>query len=232
MRITSQEAWIERNGSAVPVPGPLREIVEEIAFAARESEFVDQNSGVSARLTISALENLVSNAERRSLLLEEGDVRPRICDLHNVLPSITGKIELVYEGEQEGTGAVARHIIGRAVKKVFVRHFPEAARLEADRDRDDTPFREVIDWFSGDRKVEVSDEIPTADYVKSLERVPGLRRLAERGLRPTSAAERGAAMELVLEGLHQFSMIAREDLDRGKAAYRDLLGEMMNQLGD
>jgi magnesium chelatase subunit I len=152
--------------------------------------------------------------------------------LNNVLPSVTGKIELVYEGEQEGTTAVARHVIGRAVKKVFARRFPEARKLEADRDRDDTPFRAVIDWFSGGDRIEISDETPTPEYLEQLDRVNGLRELAVRHLAPERAEERGPAMELVLEGLHQFSMIAREDLDAGRTAYRDLLGDMLSQLRD
>jgi len=230
MAITDQEAWTKRNGAAPAVPGFLREIVEEIAFEARASEFVDQNSGVSARVTISAIENLVSNAERRAVLLGESRILPRVCDLLGVLPSVTGKIELVYEGEQEGTVAVARHILGRAVKKVFVRHFPEARKLEADRDRDETPFEKVIDWFSGERRVEISDEMPTPEYLARLDAVPGLRALVEKHLRPQSPEERGPAMELVLEGLHQCSMIAREDVDGGGSAYRDLLGGMMSQL--
>lgn len=230
LAITRQEAWTERAEGEVVVPEFFREIVEHIGFEARRSEFVDQNSGVSARVTISALENLVSNAERRALLRNEWPAVPRICDLGNVLPSITGKIELVYEGEQEGSVAVARHITGRAVKAVFASRFPEAAKLEADQDRDDTPFREILDWFAESKSVTLDDDQSNAEYLTELGRVPGLDDVVRAKLDAEDDATRGAAMELVLEGLHQFSMIAREDLDGGSTQYGDLLGNMMSQL--
>lgn len=230
LAITRQEAWTDRGEGDVVLPDFFREIVEHIGFEARRSEFVDQNSGVSARVTISALENLVSNAERRALLTNEWPAVPRICDLGNVLPSITGKIELVYEGEQEGSVAVARHITGRAVKAVFASLFPEASKLEADQDRDDTPFREILDWFAESKSVTLADDQTNAEYLSELEQVPGLDAVVRTKLAPEDDAARGAAMELVLEGLHQFSMIAREDLDGGSTQYGDLLGNMMSQL--
>jgi len=228
--ITKQEAWTDRDGPAVPIPDFLREVVEELAFEARKSEYVDQNSGVSARVTISALENLVSNAERRALMLGEDAATPRLCDLGSVLPAITGKIELVYEGEQEGTTAVARFITGKAVKNAFARRFPDAAKLEADKDRDDTPFRKIIDWFSGSNQVVVSDEMPTAEYLETLRSVDGLEELVREHGAPEDDSEVGPLMELVLDGLHQFSMIAREDLEGGFLQYGDLLGNMLSQL--
>lgn len=230
MAITRQEAWVERDGVACRLPEYFREIVEEIGFEARRSEFVDQGSGVSARVTISAIENLMSNAERRALLTGAAECVPRICDLGNVLPSITGKIELVYEGEQEGTVAVARHIVGRAVKAVFARIFPEAKQLEADQDRDESAFREVIEWFTKGRGVEISDEATDADYLAALREVKGLEALAQEHMRPVDELELGPAMELVLEGLHQHSMIGREELEGGGTLYGDLLGNMMSQL--
>ena len=228
--ITRQEAWTDRDDPGVPLPDFFRDVVEELAFEARKSEYVDQNSGVSARVTISSLENLVSNAERRALVLGEDHANPRLCDLGSVLPAITGKIELVYEGEQEGTTAVARFITGKAVKNVFARRFPEAVKLEADKDRDDTPFRKVIDWFSGSNQVVVSDEMPTAEYLEALRSVDGLEDLVRGHGAPKDEAEVGPLMELVLEGLHQFSMIAREDLEGGFLQYGDLLGNMLSQL--
>ncbi len=230
LAITEQEAWLDRDGIECKIPGFFPEIIEEVAFEARRSEFVDQNSGVSARVTISALENLISNAERRSLMQGQSTCMPRICDLGNTLPSITGKIELVYEGEQEGTLAVAHHIIGRAVKAVFARLYPEAEQLEADRDRDETPFREVIDWFSATNQVVVTDDMPDDEYLATLDKVAGLRSLAAKT--GVDDSQIGPAMELVLEGLHQYSMISREDLDGGGTSYGDLLGNMLSQLNE
>jgi len=138
--ITAQEAWVERGGGAfgagdavgaggavaVLVPEWLKDAVEEVAFAARANEFVDQNSGVSARVTIALMENLVSGAERRALLAHETRAVARVADLLAATPAITGKIELVYEGEREGPAAVALHLVGAALKTVFERHFPDA----------------------------------------------------------------------------------------------------------
>ncbi|HYB54048.1 MAG TPA: AAA family ATPase, partial [Thermoanaerobaculia bacterium] len=124
-RITAQEAWLEREGEPrAEVPDFFRELIEEIAFAARASEFVDQSSGVSARMPISATEVLVSNLERRGLSNGEARVWPRLCDLPATLPAITGKVEMVYEGEQQGSEVVAKKLIGASVKKVFDAKFP------------------------------------------------------------------------------------------------------------
>ncbi len=226
-KITSQEAWLARDGSAPAVPEFLREVIEEMAVEARKSEFVDQSSGVSARMTISAIENVVSNAERRAAMTGEDAAAVRVSDLVNVAPTISGKLELVYEGEQEGVAAVSRHIVGRAVKTVFTRMFPGAQKLEADKDPDDTAFREVISWFSGGNRVELSDEMPTAEYRKELDKVSGLKKMAAKAAK-ASGDDAYPLMELLLEGLHQYSAIGREDVEGG-VTYRDLLGEMMRQ---
>src|ERR1051326_8015468 len=125
IRITEQEASISRDGHTVMIPQYFKEIIEQIAFEARKSEFVDQKSGVSARLTIAAMENLVSNAERRAILNNDREIVPRICDLPHVLPGMTGKIELVFEGEQEGPLKVGKALIGKAVRDVFKKYFPD-----------------------------------------------------------------------------------------------------------
>ena len=126
MKITDQEAWLKRDsGREVVMPHYLKEIVEEIAFQARGSEFVDQKSGVSVRLTISVMENLISSAEQRAIVNGEKVIVPRICDLQQVLPGMTGKLELVFEGEQEGSVKVSRALIGKAVRETFKKYFPD-----------------------------------------------------------------------------------------------------------
>ncbi|HTE06337.1 MAG TPA: hypothetical protein VK824_09090, partial [Planctomycetota bacterium] len=142
--ITAQEAWVERPGGiAVEVPEWLKDAVEDVAFAARANEFVDQNSGVSARVTIALMENLVSGAERRALLAHETRAVARVADLLAATPAITGKIELVYEGEREGPAAVALHLVGHALKTVFERHFPDALTTPGRSDaRPRSPGRE------------------------------------------------------------------------------------------
>jgi magnesium chelatase subunit I len=251
MSITAQEAWTRRGDLCeVRVPRLVAEIVEEIGFQARRSEFVDQNSGVSARMSISAMENVVSNCERRALRLGERRAVPRICDLYAAVPAIAGKIELVYEGEREGVIAVARRILGQAVQAAFKRSFPDALGskpLDAapgksprsksgrpgpgtkDAPLDDTAYKPVLDWFARGSRVEITDAMSTADYGKALDQVPGLRGIAEAHLKP-AAEEAPLAMEFVLEGLHQNSLIAREDLDAA-VSYKDMLKTMFESMG-
>src|SRR5712691_5113886 len=134
MRITTQEAWLERTNKAqIEIPDYMRSLVEQIAFVARESELVDQSSGVSARLTIAAMELLQSNLERRAAMTGDAYVFPRLADLAMLLPAITGKVEMVYEGEQQGAEVVARKLIGQAVAKLFESKFPPVERAGAGR---------------------------------------------------------------------------------------------------
>ncbi len=140
MAITRQEAWTERDGEVEVVVAPfLRELVEEVAIQARKSEYVDQNSGVSARLPIALIENLVSNAERRGLVTGEQRVVARVCDLQHAVSAVSGKVELVLEGEQEGAMNVARALLGRGVKALFSQRFPEAFRAAGRRARAQAP---------------------------------------------------------------------------------------------
>ncbi|HET7451433.1 MAG TPA: magnesium chelatase [Thermoanaerobaculia bacterium] len=248
--ITEQEAWTERAGGVeLEVPEYFKELVEKIAFAARQSEFVDQSSGVSARMPISALEILCSNLERRGILRGENRVFPRLCDLLACLPAITGKVEVVYEGEQQGTEVIAKKLIAGPVGDLFKEKFPpvdsgrrtERARSAPPPEDADEPsprgrsrfpaeepdklnpvYRDVVDWFGGGNRIDVSDESSFADHERALESVPGLRRIAEEHFKPSSREEAALAMELVLEGLTQSLKIAREDLD-SKVSYKEML---------
>jgi len=260
MRITAQEAWTARDGASgggashggisLSVPDWYRELVEEVAFAARKSEFVNQSSGVSARMSISLLENVLSNMERRALLHGEAAVFPRISDLHAAVTAVTGKIELVYEGEQQGAQIVARKIIGEAVKEAFRRRFPDPSpprkkkKRQEQEDEDElpvrpeptapSPYQPILSWFSKGNRVETSDETPQREYVKSLESVEGLSEIAARFLPPVGSGSeaRGflaSAMEFVLEGLHQHSMISKWE-EGNRTAYRDMLKAMFDQM--
>src|SRR3954453_6653456 len=150
-RITEQEAWTEREGKAtIEVPPYVRDLVESIAFVARESELVDQSSGVSARLTIAAMELLQSNLERRAAITGDRVVFPRLADLAMLLPAITGKVEMVYEGEQQGAEVVARKLIGEAVAKLFESKFPPIERAgRAAEQRRYEESDELEDMFAG-----------------------------------------------------------------------------------
>ncbi len=246
-KITAQEAWTEREAEPkVEVPDLFRELIEEIAFTARASEFVDQSSGVSARMPISAIEVLVSNLERRGLANREARVFPRLCDLPATLPAITGKVEMVYEGEQQGAEVVAKKLIGTAVKKLFDAKFPppdsgrptERRRIELEETADENPqprrgrvpapekihplYEPIVEWFAAGNKVTLSDENPFPRHLAALESVPGLRKAVEEHFAPASPEELAIGMELVLEGLTQHLKIAREDLD-SKVSYMEML---------
>ncbi len=243
MQITGQESWTTRECTAeVAIPTFMRELIEEVAIQARKSEYVDQNSGVSARLPIALIENLVSNAERRALLNSEPRVTTRICDLHQAVSAVSGKVELVLEGEQEGALNVARALLGRGVKAVFSQRFPDAykprrARSAAAQQVESetlasSEYRPILEWFASGNHVEVSDEMPQNEFAKRLSAVKGLAPLATKYLEPRNPDEAAVAMELVLEGLHQNSMLSRERSDGSTTAYKDMLKSMLSGLGD
>ncbi|MFH1276860.1 MAG: magnesium chelatase [Candidatus Eisenbacteria bacterium] len=229
IRITRQEARVERS-LEIRIPPVFREIIEEIAIQARESEHVDQTSGVSARLPISAIETLVSNVERRAIQTGDTSTVPRLSDLFSLLPAITGKLELVYEGEQEGATIVATRLIGRAVKSVFRKYFPPVHEERRGTPGMKEPLYERIQaWFNAGNTIEITDHRPSGEERAALEAVPGLEELADKYLPAMSDDERPAAMELVLEGLHQHSVLSREGM-YGSARYGDMLSRMMQDL--
>jgi magnesium chelatase subunit I len=228
-KITLQEAWSERP-KKVPVPDLIKDIIEEIAFEARQSEYVDQSSGVSARLPISAYENLLSNIERRAAINDEKNLYPRICDLYSVIPSVVGKIELVYEGELEGPTVLAINLIGEAIKKTFSRIFPapreEKKRHEEELAPRDNVYEPVLDFFSSGRRLEISDEMTTEDYRNSLSQIIGLKEIAEKYFSPDNEDETYLAMEFIVEGLHRCNMVAKESPDN-KFIYADMLENIL-----
>jgi magnesium chelatase subunit I len=210
LAITAQEAWTARDhdhgdtrsaSERVDVPGYIREIVEEVAFQARADQKVDKRSGVSQRLPISALENVVSNAERRALLADENPVVPRVTDVYAALPSMTGKFELEYEGELRGATIVAADLVRAAVSNVF-NGYVDAAEL-----------RPVIDWFEMGGTLQVSDTTSADDLLEQAGPIQGLREAAER-LGPaarTSAPALASAIDFILEGLCAQKKISRSD---------------------
>jgi len=226
--ITTQEACVKRS-RPVRVPSLYREILEEIALQARQSEHVDQTSGVSARLPISALELLVSNVERRMLLFDEKSPLPRLCDLFATVPAITGKCELVLEGEQEGPSMVALKLIGEAIKQAFLRRFPPVHHGRKDRAPTEELYARVQGYFSSGRTVEISDARTAAEEAKQLREVPGLQELVRKYLPEIPREEEVGVMEVVLEALHQHSILSREGTV-GALTYGDMLSRMMQDL--
>jgi magnesium chelatase subunit I len=229
-KITANEVALK--DSSVTVPDLMKDIIEEVTFQARQSEYVDQTSGVSARVSISAFENLVSNIERRALLNKDGDLHARMCDLYAIIPAVTGKIELVYEGEQEGPSIVAHSLIGQAIKTVFARHFPAPVKGKDSPDaRPRTnPYEEITDYFSSGCRVELSDDLPLKEYEKRLTSVAGLGRVADKYFPSESKRERLLHMELVLEGLFHHNVIAREEVD-SIIRYADVFSDMLRDMG-
>ena len=234
IRITEQEAHIQRDGREIRIPKFFKEIVEQIAFEARKSEFVDQKSGVSARLTISAMENLVSNAERRAIMLNEKVIVPRICDLPHVLPGLTGKIELVFEGEQEGSVKVSKALVGKAVRETFKKYFPDPLRKRARSSQEgqgrqggeDPEYGRLVYWFESGNKTELADDMPLEAYRRELERVKSLREFTLRHMPGTDERfELPSVMEFVLDGLHQNSKIAKDEVDH-VTSYKDMVGSI------
>jgi magnesium chelatase subunit I len=225
--ITRQEAWTERDVPGVTIPEEVRTLVEEISFVARESDLVDQSSGVSARVSISAMELLVSNLERRALATGDNPVSPRLCDLQMLLPAITGKVEMVYEGEQQGAEVVARRLVGLAVKKVFDARFPEVGKEVGNGSEEDKgPYAKIVRWFAEGNAITLSDEQPFAEYEAEIRKVPGLFDLAAKhtpGAGNTgSREERCFTAETILEGLHQHLKLARQDLD-SQVSYKEMV---------
>lgn len=226
--ITDQEARSSRDsGVTVSIPEPLRDAIELVAFEARGSEFVDQASGVSARLSIAVYENVLSNAERRALLCGADVATARPADLFAAASAVSGKVELVYDGEREGMEAVSRMLIGRALQVAFDRHFPGA--YDEGTEEEDAPYEEVLGWFRSGKRLELRDRTPDGEHLEQLRTVDGLVTVVDRHASPEDDAERAALMELVLEGLHQGSLLSRDDLDQGRV-YGDMLAQMAESL--
>ncbi|MDZ7715442.1 MAG: sigma 54-interacting transcriptional regulator [Balneolaceae bacterium] len=228
MDITHQEAWTSRNGNVqVHVPDLYKEIVEQVAFEARESEYIDQKSGVSTRMTITAMEQLISAAERRALVNGESETMVRITDLFHIVPALTGKLELVYEGEQEGAINVAKHMIGRAIKKIFEQHYPDP---KEEKKSEKNIYQSLLDWFAEGNEVDIADHLTQKEYKKVLDKVDGLRNIVTGKSDVSDRDEQLVLMDFVLEALHQHSMLGKEELD-SQRSYSDMLGSMLGSVG-
>ncbi len=235
--ITEQEADVlPAQMGHVEVPDLCRLLVEEIAMEARKSEYVDQKSGVSARLTITAFENLVSTAERRAL--RQGIKRTiiRIADFVGVIPAITGKIELVYEGEQEGPFNVSYRLIGQAVRALFTQYFPDpqsfkkTGREPQNRksQSQNNPYQPVIDWFGKGNDLALLQDDTDEMYVQRLYQVDGLRAAVKQFYPNADEAQAALLMEFLLHGLSEFSLISKKGVEAGGYAFADILGSMIN----
>lgn len=225
-KITQQEASLTTEQRAnIETDGLVKDLVEQIAFEARNSEYIDKKSGVSARLTISAFENLVSNAERRMIINNETTTFVRISDFLGVIPAITGKIELVYEGELEGPGKVANILIGKAIKTLLLQFFPDPEKTK--KSKGVNPYAEIISWFSDGNNLSVIDELPIRDYKKALNSVTGLKILVKKFHPRLSENQELLLMEFILHGLSEFSQLNKGYLDNG-FAFSDMFNSLFN----
>jgi len=201
LAITAQEAWTQRDRYKLNVPKYVREVIERIAFAAREDKKIDKRSGVSQRLPISCVENVVSNAERRAIRSNEKVVVPRIGDVYAAMPAITGKLELEYEGEMKGADHVGRELIRTAVAKTYDDYF------------NGVNMQQIVQWFDLGGEVQLADAAGAAEVLQSLHHIQGLmEKLVKVGVGPKDSSEfQVSAAEFVLEGLHAHKRIGRNE---------------------
>lgn len=235
LEITEQEADIEaEQKEKVVISDLIKRLVEQVAFEARGSEFVDKKSGVSARLTISAFENAVSSAERRAIINKEATTQVWMSDLIGIIPSITGKIELVYEGEQEGPYQVAMNLLDKAIRTQFVQYFPNPDTLKKRAPRKgetpqavDNPYRAVIDWFDKGNHINLAFDTNDRDKINQLYQVNGLHALVKKHFAHANEKESALLMEFVLHGLSAYSLISKKIFET-KVEFKDLMGSMLN----
>ncbi len=234
LEITSQEARIHSDQSNLIEKSDLiARLVEQIAFEARSSEYVDQKSGVSARLTIAALENAYSSAERRALLNKEKNTQIWMSDMQGVIPALTGKIELVYEGEQEGPYQVSVNLLEKAIRSLFIQYFPDPESFKKKKGREQTnenPYNIITLWFDKGNSLDLLFQMKDAEKVKLLNQVEGLGDIVVKYFPKASGKQKAFLMEFVLYGLSAYSLISKKILS-SKVEFKDLMGSMF-QFGE
>jgi magnesium chelatase subunit I len=240
LAITEQEAELtDEQKNKVVISDLVKRLVEQVAFEARSNEYVDRKSGVSARLTIAAFENAVSSAERRSIIHREEKTQVWISDLNGIIPAITGKIELVYEGEQEGPYQVALNLLDKAIRSQFVQYFPNpeqtkkrrnTGKRSADEKEPENPYKAITRWFDAGNSLDILMDMKDADKITALYAVDGLYGFVKKLYPHANEMETALLMEFVLHGLSAYSLISKKMIE-GKISFKDLMGSMMN-LGD
>lgn len=228
--ITEQEADIHNDQVAkVQIADMVKRLIEQVSFEARNSEYVDKKSGVSARLTIAAYENAVSAGERRAIINKEKETQVRIADLQAIIPAITGKIELVYEGEQEGPLQVAHNLLDKAIRTLFATYFPNPDSFKKKKQGApaENPYRSVIQWFDQGNAVQLLQDISDKQYEAALGKVAGLKELIKARFPKANNKESLLLMEFVLHGLSSYSLISKKVVEN-ETRFSDLLGTMMN----
>jgi magnesium chelatase subunit I len=230
LSITEQEASVHpHQQQTIETSDLLKRLIEQIAFEARSSEFVDKKSGVSARLTISAFENAVSTAELRAIMNKETSTQVWVSDLIGVIPSITGKIELVYEGEQEGPYQVAFHLLDKAIRSQFLQYFPNPEQLKKRKQEggSENPYRSIIQWFDKGNSLNLIMNMKDEEKIQHLYKVDGLHALVKKHFKNANEKQAALLMEFILHGLSTYSLISKKVVE-GKIEFTDLMGSMIN----
>ena len=226
--ITQQEAkLLHHQSETIHVPSLAKDLLEQISFEARESEFIDSKSGVSARLSITAYEVLLSTAERRALQSGAETTTVRLSDFMGIIPAITGKVELVYEGEQEGAAAVAQHLIGDAIHTFFPAYFPKIEKLE--RDLEASPYAQLLEWFFAETGFELLDNATDEEYRKTLDAILPLNDLIEKYQADFPLEDRYFLKEFILWGLVEYDKLSKDRFEKGYQI-KDLYSNYINKL--
>ena len=226
--ITEQEAKLDGvQSDMVHVPSLARDLLEQISFEARESEYIDNKSGVSARLSITALENLLSTAERRALKSGEDKTTLRLSDFMGIIPAITGKVELVYEGEQEGAAAVAQHLLGDAIHTFFPAYFPKIEKLEKEDVKN--AYTDIIEWFFAESGFELLDDCTDEEYQRILGSIVPLEVLIKKYQPQVEKEDKFFMKEFILWGLVEYKKLSKDRFSEGYQ-FKDIYGSFISKL--
>jgi len=223
-KITDQEAIIAPSlEKKISIAEDIRDMVEMISFEARDSEYIDEKSGVSARMSISGFENLISTAERRMVINKDKSTSTRITDFWGVIPALTGKMELVYEGEQEGPYQVALSLINGVIEDKFLQYFPHPDKI---KEGDPDPYGSLRHWFADGHSIQLLNDENEKSFKSKLESVAGLKRLAET--KTKSKHDLYFFMELILHGLSEMNIVTKTIVD-GELNFSDPFGDMLDE---
>jgi magnesium chelatase subunit I len=227
-QITKQESGIEEGlDAAIHIPELARDLIEQIGFEARKSEYVDAKSGVSARMSITAFQNLISTAERRMLLNDENKTSLRFADFMGIIPALTGKVELQYEGEQEGPDFVAKHLIENAVKSIYPKLLPEIKKLK--KQEEASPYDEVIAWFATNDGIHLDEDFAEQEYLQTLTQIKPLVNLVQKCLPELKEKDLAFTLEFALWGLTAFNMLSKHQYNNG-TQFQDLYSSYLSGL--
>jgi len=226
-KITLQEIRISEHQEKIYVPEIAQLLLEQISFEARESEYIDTKSGVSARLSISAYENLLSTAERRAMINDETTTQIRLADFNGILPSLTGKVELLYEGEQEGAEFVAQKLIENAIQTLYHSYFPEIKKLEKKEEKQ--AYDDIVNWFVENKSIEILDDSPDELYKEELTKVKPLKTFITKHHSNLKEKDLYFFMELVLWSLSIHKKLSKNRFEKG-SEFQDMFGDFIRGL--